>query len=164
MNTSGAKSPYTNLSRRDRVALSLEHEGNKRLRNLSTVLYRLTGGRFAPHDRDVILLTTRGRKSGREHTVLLQSFPDGDDMILVAANSGRSSHPDWFYNLKAEPAARVEIEDRTLMVRAGQVPEDEAEALWPGILRHAPTYARYRRATDRAIPLVRLVPIGSDEG
>jgi deazaflavin-dependent oxidoreductase (nitroreductase family) len=97
------------------MVLFLEHEGNKRLRSLVAVLYRLTGGRFTPRNRDVLLLTTRGRKSGREHTVLLQSFRDGaKNMVAVAANSSRSSHPDWFHNLKATPTARVEIMDRSL--------------------------------------------------
>lgn len=164
MNPSGTKPPSANLSRKDRALLLLEREGNRRLRSLGTVLYRLTGGRFAPRDRDVILLTTRGRKSGREHTVLLQVFRDGDGMILVAANSGRASHPDWFLNLKANPTARVEIKDRALLVRAEALSDEEAAAFWPVILRRAPSYSRYRRSTDRAIPLVRLVTIGSGEG
>jgi deazaflavin-dependent oxidoreductase (nitroreductase family) len=114
-----------------------------------------------------VLLTTRGRKSGREHTVLLQSFPDGpegENLILVAANSGKPIQPDWFHNLKADPTARIEIAGRTLRVRAEQLPADEAAALWPRILRHAPTYVLYRKATDRVIPLVRLVPTGQCEG
>lgn len=164
MKASETKPPSTNLSRKDKLLLLLEREGNRRLRSLGTVLYRLTGGRFAPRDRDVLLLTTRGRKSGREHTVLLQSFPDGENMVVVAANSGRPSHPDWFLNLEAAPTARVEIKDRTLRVRAEQLSAEEVAALWPRILRRGPTYARYRKATGRAIPLVRLVPIGSDEG
>src|SRR5215211_1177023 len=164
METAGTRSPSANLSRRDRVALFLEYEGNKRLRKLGTVLYRLTGGRFAPRERDVVLLTTRGRKSGREHTVLLQSFQDGANMVIVAANSGRSFHPDWFHNLMATPTAQVEIMDRTLRVRAEELSAEEAEAFWPRILRRAPSYARYRKATGRTIPLVRLVPLGSDEG
>jgi deazaflavin-dependent oxidoreductase (nitroreductase family) len=164
MKTSDTKSPSANLSRKDRMLFFLEREGNKRLRSLGTVLYRLTDGRFTPRDRDVILLTTRGRKSGREHTVLLQSFRDGASMVIVAANSGRSSHPDWFHNLKATSTARVEIMDRALRVRAEELSAGEAGAFWPLILQRAPAYARYRKATDRAIPLVRLVPIGSDEG
>jgi hypothetical protein len=48
MKTSDTMSPSADLSRKDRVALFLEYEGNKRLRSLGTVLYRLTGGRFAP--------------------------------------------------------------------------------------------------------------------
>ena len=164
MNTSGTKPSSTSLSRIDRMLLSLERGGNRRLRSLGTTLYRLTGGRIAPRNRDVLLLTTRGRRTGREHTVLLQSFSDGEDMILVAANSGRSSHPDWFRNLKASPTARVEIMDRTLRVRAEELPEEEAAAFWPRILRRAPSYARYQKAAGRAIPLVRLVSIGPGEG
>ncbi|QIN84715.1 nitroreductase family deazaflavin-dependent oxidoreductase [Rubrobacter tropicus] len=163
--TSDTKAPSTNLSRKDRALLLLEREGNRRLRSLGTVLYRLTGGRFTPRDRDVLLLTTRGRKSGREHTVLLQSFPDGENnMVVVATNSGRSSHPDWYHNLKADPTARVEIMDRTLRVRAEDLPDEEAAAFWPRILRRAPSYTRYREAARRDIPLVRLVTLGRIEG
>jgi hypothetical protein len=92
MKAADTRSLSTSLSRKDRVALSLEHEGNKKLRSLGTVLYRLTGGRIAPRDRDVILLTTHGRTSGREHTVLLRSFRESENMVVVAANSGRSSN------------------------------------------------------------------------
>ena len=76
----------------------------------------------------------------------------------MAANSGRSSHPDWFYNLKATPTAQVQVMDRILQVHAEELPADEATAFWPSILRVAPTYARYLQATSRTIPLVRLVP------
>lgn len=153
------KPSSANLSRKDRMLLSLEREGNKRLRSIGTGLYRLTGGRITPRDRDVLLLTTRGRRPGREHTVLLQSFRDGGDMVVVAANSGRSSRPDWFHNLEADPTARVEILDRTLRVRAERLSSEEAAAFWPRILRHAPSYARYRKAAGRPIPLLRLVPL-----
>lgn len=158
------KEPANGLSRKDRALLLLEQEGNKRFRSLGTVLYRLTNGRSMPRNRDVLLLTTRGRTSGREHTVILQSFPDGENMVLVAANSGRTSHPDWFHNLKATPTARVEIKDQTLRVRAERLPEDEAADFWALILQRAPSYARYRKATRRTIPLVRLVPIGRATG
>lgn len=84
MQTPDTKFPSTDLSRKDRMARFLEHEANKRLRSLFTGLYRLTDGRFTPRDRDVILLTTRGRKSGRGRTVILQSFPDGENMVVVA--------------------------------------------------------------------------------
>jgi deazaflavin-dependent oxidoreductase (nitroreductase family) len=163
MRTSQAKGFQTGLSAIDRLRMWLEREGNKRLRSLGTALYRLTRGRITPRHRHVVLLTTRGRKSGREHTVLLQAFPDGpagESLVLVAANSGKPTQPDWFHNLQADPTARVEIMGRTVPMRAAQVSGDEAAALWPRILRHAPTYVLYRKATDRVIPLVRLVPVG----
>jgi deazaflavin-dependent oxidoreductase (nitroreductase family) len=164
MRTSHAISSEKSLAFVDRLRLLLEREGNKRLRSFGTALYRLTGGRITPRHRHVVLLTTRGRKSGREHTVLLQSFPEGENMVLVAANSGKPTQPDWFHNLKADPTARVEIMGCTIRVRAEELPVDEAAALWPRILRHAPTYVLYRKATDRVIPLVRLVPVGQREG
>ncbi len=49
--------------------------------------------------------------------------------------------------------------DRTLQVRAEELSTDEASAFWPRVLRVAPSYARYQKATSRPIPLVRLVPI-----
>jgi deazaflavin-dependent oxidoreductase (nitroreductase family) len=110
---------------------------------------------------DALLLTTRGRRSGRERTVVLQYFRDGDSMVLAAANDGGASHPGWYHNLRSEPAARVEVMGRALAVRAVVLPPDEAAAFWPRILARDPTYERYRRATDRSIPVVRLVPLGA---
>jgi deazaflavin-dependent oxidoreductase (nitroreductase family) len=123
-------------------------------------LYRLTGGRIArPRKVDVLILTTRGRRTGKTRTVLLQFFRDGANLVIVAANSGRSSHPGWFYNLKATPTVRVQVMDRILQVRAEELSSDEAIAFWPRILRVAPSYERYQQATNRTIPLVRLVPV-----
>jgi deazaflavin-dependent oxidoreductase (nitroreductase family) len=157
---SGGKASHTELSIKDRLVLFLEREGNRRLRSLGTWLYRVTGGRFTPRERHVVLLTTRGRKSGKRHTVLLQSFQQGKSMVLVAANSGQSFPPDWFLNLKATPEALIQVGDRVLRMRAEEVPAAEASALWPRILRRSPSYSRYRKATDRSLTLVRLVPAG----
>ena len=152
---------YRNLSLKDKVALYLNYEGDKRLGGLFIVLYRLTGGRITRLWKvDVLILTTRGRKTGKTRTVLLQFFRDGEDMVIVAANSGRaSSHPGWFYNLKATPTVRVQVMDRTFQVHAEEMSNDEAIAFWPCVLRIAPTYERYQKATKRSIPLVRLVPV-----
>ncbi len=157
----GGKMSTGSLSLMDKVDLYLEHEGNKRIRGLGVGLYRLTGGRIARFTKaEVLILMTRGRRSGKARTVLLQFFRDGANLVIVAANSGRSSHPDWFYNLKATPTARVQVMDRILQVRAEELPADETTAFWPYILRVAPAYARYQKATSRTIPLVRLVPVG----
>ena len=88
----------------------------------------------------------------------MRKFVAGRD---VAANSGRSSHPDWFLNLEATPTALVEIMNRTLRVRAEELSDEEAVAFWPCVLRILPDYARYPRRTSRRIPLVRLVPAGA---
>lgn len=155
-----SKTSQRRLSLLDKFDLSLEYELNKRIRSLGVGLYRLTGGRITRFaNTGVLLLTTRGRRSGKSRTVLLQFFRDGENLVIVATNSGRSSNPDWFYNLKATPAAQVQVMDRTLQVRAEELSTDEASAFWPHILRVAPANARYQKATSRPIPLVRLVPV-----
>ena len=80
-------------------------------------------------------------------------------MVIVAANSGRASHPGWFYNLKATPTVQVQVMDRTFQVHFEELSSDEAIAFWPCVLSIAPTYERYQRAINRVIPLVRLVPV-----
>jgi len=146
-------------SLKEKVVLSLNYELDKRLGGLGVGLYRLTGGRIA-RKVDVLILTTSGRRSGKTRTVLLQFFRDGANLVIVAANSGRSSHPGWFYNLKATPTVRVQVMDHILQVRAEELSAEETTAFWPRILHVAPTYARYQQATSRPIPLVRLVPVG----
>ena len=154
------KTSSGNLSLKDKVALYLNYELDKRLGSPFVGLYRLTGGRITRLWKvDVLILTTRGRKTGKIRTVLLQFFRDGENMIIVAANSGRPSHPGWFYNLKATPTVRVQVMDRILQVRAEELSVDETIVFWPRVLLVAPTYARYQRATNRSIPLVRLVPV-----
>lgn len=149
------------LSRKERVALAIHRGLDRYLSPLGVWVFRRTRGAIArPWKVDALLLITCGRRSGRDRTVVLQYFRDGDAMVLAAANDGGASNPGWYHNLMSEPAARVEIMGRSLAVRAEELPPDEAAAFWPRILARAPSYERYRRATTRAIPLVRLVPAG----
>ncbi len=92
---------------------------------------------------------------------MLQYFRDGDDMILAAANDGGASHPGWYFNLTADPAARVEVMGRTFAVRAEELPHDESAGWWQRILRRAPGYERYARAMCRTVPIMRLVPVST---
>lgn len=159
MRPSVTRSPSAHLSLKDRTLRLLEIEGNRRLRRLGTFVYRLTRGRVAPSTRDVLLLTTRGRRSGRDHTILIQGFRDGANLVVAGANGGRSEDPDWFLNLEASPSATVELKGRTFTARAEQLSPEERATFWPRILKRAPSYERYLRTANRIIPLVRLVPL-----
>jgi deazaflavin-dependent oxidoreductase (nitroreductase family) len=151
------------LSRGERIRTRLEHEVDTRSARLGARLLRLTKGRIARlWRRQVLVLTTRGRRSGKDRTVPLQYFPDGDALIVVAANSGLPSPPGWYFNLTVDPWAKVEVGGRILAVRAQELSADEAAAFWPQILRAAPDYARYLRRTSRPIPLFRLMPATPD--
>ncbi len=149
------------LSRRERLGLSLHRELDRRLSPLGVAVFRRTKGAVAkPWKVDALLLTTRGRRTGRERTVVLQWFRDGEAMIVVAANDGGSADPAWYLNLVAEPRARVEVEGRRTEVRAEVLSAAASAAWWPRILERSPDYERYRRATERPFPVVRLAPFG----
>ncbi len=75
---------------------------------------------------DALLLTTTGRRSGRERTVVLQFFPDGNAIMLAAANDGGQAAPAWYLNLKANPSAHVEVRGRKIAVLAEELAADEA--------------------------------------
>jgi deazaflavin-dependent oxidoreductase (nitroreductase family) len=147
------------LSRNEKVVLLLERGLDRWLSPFGVWVFRRTKGGIArPWHVDALLLTTRGRRSGRERTVVLRYFPDGDAMILAAANDGGATHPGWYHNLTAEATARVEVRGQTINVRAEELPSEEAAAWWQRIVRIQPNYDRFARATNRTIPIIRLTP------
>jgi deazaflavin-dependent oxidoreductase (nitroreductase family) len=153
----GSVAEHGSLARRERVALSLHRGLDRWLSPIGVWIMRRTQGGVARRwDVDALLLTTLGRRSGRDRTVVLQYFRDGDDLIVVAANDGGSSYPGWYHNLVSTPGARVEVEGLSIPVRAEELHGQEAEAWWMRILEVAPDYARYRRATTRPFPIMRL--------
>jgi deazaflavin-dependent oxidoreductase (nitroreductase family) len=128
-------------------------------------LLRRTRGRIVRlWRRRALVLTTTGRRSGLPRTVIVQYFPAGRDMVVVAANSGMPTHPAWYVNLTERPEARVEVDGRTMAVRAEELSADEAAAWWPRVLTTAPDYERFRTRTGRRLPLLRLVPQEQGEG
>lgn len=130
---------------------------------LGAWLLRRTRGRITRlWRRRALVLTTHGRRSGLPRTVVVQYFPDGRDLIVVAANSGMPTHPAWYLNLIDDPRATVEMEGRPMAVRAVPMTSDEAAAWWPHVLESAPDYARYPRRTERPLPLMRLVPVADE--
>jgi F420H(2)-dependent quinone reductase len=155
--------PARGLSRKEHVGLFLHRGLDRWLSPLGAWVYRRTKGEITrPWKVDALLLTTRGRRSGRERTVVLQFFPDDRAMIVAAANDGGASDPGWYFNLAADPVGRVEVMGRTIPVRATELPPDEAAEWWGRILRRDPSYERYARATSRSIPILRLVPAGGE--
>jgi len=150
---------HLGLSRKERVGLFMHRELDKRLSPLGVWVMRRTKGWMGRRlNVDALVLTTVGRRSGRRRTVVLQFFPDGESLIVAAANDGGATHPAWYLNLKSVPEAQVEILGRTVDVRAEELPRDEATAWWGRIVARSPDYERYARATSRTIPVIRLVP------
>jgi deazaflavin-dependent oxidoreductase (nitroreductase family) len=121
-------------------------------------LYRLTRGRLGAKigTLPVALLTTTGRKSGKERTVPLGSFEDQGDVLVVASFGGSPEHPAWYNNLVANPKVTVQVGERAHPGRAEVVTGPERERLWKKIVDLAPTFAEYQKKTTREIPIVRI--------
>jgi F420H(2)-dependent quinone reductase len=130
----------------------------KALSRLHLWLYRLSGGKLlhTMMGQPVVLLTTKGRRSGQSWTVPLLGFKDNDDYILVASNGGRNFHPAWYLNLQAAPEGVIEVAGKQQIARAEDTTGVERERLWAMIVSKAPVYKKYARRTKRVIPVVRL--------
>jgi deazaflavin-dependent oxidoreductase (nitroreductase family) len=127
---------------------------------IHTTAYRLTGGRIGRRlvGNDMLLLTTRGIKTGSPHTVPLLYLRDDDDLIVIASWGGRRYHPHWYANLVADPGGAVQVSGKRWKVNADPMEEDERRQWWPRIVKAYHGYADYQARTDRPIPVVRLRP------
>ena len=124
-------------------------------------LYRLTRGRLLGKigGLGVLLLTTRGRRTGKVRTIPLLYVDDAGDYVLIASNGGAELHPAWYLNLQAQPDATVEIDGRKVPVRASDVIDPgDRERLWKRANEGYSGYDGYATKTDRTIPVVRLHP------
>lgn len=105
----------------------------------------------------VLLLSTKGRKSGDMRRCALIYGNDGDDFVIVASRGGDPNHPLWYLNLVADPVVTVQIKAEIFPALAAEVTDAaEYERLWQLMLTHWPSYAEYQEKTSRRIPLVRL--------
>jgi len=111
-------------------------------------------------DLPVIIVTNRGRNTGAVRKTPLMRVADGDNYVLVASQGGAPQHPQWYYNLKADPS--VEIRDKTdvypMRVREVTDPE-ERERLWKIAVQAFPNYQEYQKKTDRLIPVFLAEPV-----
>ncbi|MGF1470186.1 MAG: nitroreductase family deazaflavin-dependent oxidoreductase [Rubrobacteraceae bacterium] len=131
-----------------------------------TFVYRTTRGRVAGRMQGspVLLLATRGRKTGKERTVPLLYLPDGPNMVIVASKGGAAKHPAWWLNLRANPEAEAQVGGRRLRVVAEETGGQDRRRLWAKLVAMYPGYADYQRRTEREIPVVRLRPAERDGG
>jgi deazaflavin-dependent oxidoreductase (nitroreductase family) len=123
-----------------------------------TWLYEKSGGRLGGRmaGRDMLLLTTTGRRSGEQRTLPLAYFADGDDPVVVASNGGMPTHPAWFLNLRARPRVRVRAGQEVFDADAHVADAGERARLWPGLVAYNPPWGKYAESAEREIPVVIL--------
>jgi deazaflavin-dependent oxidoreductase (nitroreductase family) len=122
-------------------------------------LYERTGGREGNTLRDtglpVIIVTTRGAKSGAVRKMALMRVEHEGEYALVGSMGGAPKHPVWYHNLVADPT-NVTVQDgpEPFAVTVREVDGDERVAWWERAVAAFPTYADYQARTDRKIPVL----------
>ena len=122
-------------------------------------VYRETDGAEGHDWRDgtsILLLTTKGRRSGVSRTApLIYGEADGS-YVVVASKGGRPTHPAWYLNLDHDPDVEVQVRGDVFQARARTTSGEERERLWALMVEEFPDYAVYQTRTDRQIPVVVL--------
>ncbi len=116
------------------------------------------GGMFA--GAPMLLLTTTGAKSGRTHVGPLVYTVDDGRMVVMGSKGGASTHPDWYYNVRANPEVTVEIGTDSFPVRATVTEGAERQRLFDQMAAQMPGFAEYQRNTTRQIPVIVLTRVG----
>jgi proline iminopeptidase len=104
----------------------------------------------------ILLLTTTGRKTGKQSTTPLIYGLDGENPVIVASKGGAPEHPGWYQNLSKTPEVEVQIMGERFHARARDAEGDERERLWQRMNEIWPPYDEYQTKTDRVIPVVVL--------
>ncbi|MGW3604312.1 nitroreductase family deazaflavin-dependent oxidoreductase [Micromonospora sp. NPDC005161] len=103
-----------------------------------------------------LLLTTRGRHSGKRRRTALIYGRDGDDHLVVGSQGGAPKHPAWVLNLLAESQVEVQVGPETFTARARIATPEEKPRMWATMTAIWPAYDDYQARTDREIPVVVL--------
>lgn len=106
----------------------------------------------------LLLLTTRGARSGKQHTTPLVYTKDGENYVVIASKAGLETHPAWYYNLVAHPEATLEVETRRFPVRARLTEGQERQRLFEQQAALMPQFHDYARKTTRELPVFLLEP------
>lgn len=108
-------------------------------------------------ERNLMLLTSTGAKSGQKRTVPL-AFHRVDGRLVVAASmAGADRNPPWFHNIKANPDVSVEMEGETFDATAVITSGEDRDRLFAGVVAHQAVFGSYQRRTKRVIPVVELI-------
>jgi deazaflavin-dependent oxidoreductase (nitroreductase family) len=108
------------------------------------------------NDTTILLLFTKGRKSGEERVNALIFQPDGDDYLIVASKGGTDAPPGWYLNLVADPEVEVQVKGDRFKGHARTATDKEKPRMWKEMTEAWPDYDDYQKKTDRQIPVVVL--------
>jgi deazaflavin-dependent oxidoreductase (nitroreductase family) len=106
--------------------------------------------------RDLVILTTKGAKSGEVHESPVVFSRDGNKYVIIASKGGAPTNPSWYHNLKAHPEITVEIGGEKFKARATEAGDSDYERLYQNHAAKMPAFNEYRTRTTRHIPVMVL--------
>jgi deazaflavin-dependent oxidoreductase (nitroreductase family) len=112
---------------------------------------QVTSGPMA--GRPLMVLTSRGAKSGDERQAIVTYTRDGGRYVIAASKGGAPTNPAWYHNLVANPEAKVEAGGETFRVRATEMTGAERQRLWDQHAAERPEFRDYPTKTKRVIPI-----------
>ena len=123
--------------------------------------FRANGGKVGGmfEGKTLLLLHTKGAKSGQERINPVAYVRDGDSFVVIASKGGAPTNPDWYYNLVASPDLTVEVGTEKVQVHAKVAEEPERTRLYNKMVETMPGFDDYRRKTARKIPVIVLLPV-----
>ena len=111
-------------------------------------------------DFPVMIVTNLGRKSGAIRKTPLITVKDGDRYVLIASQGGSPKHPNWYYNLLANPTVKIQDGSTTYDMKVIEIIDPkERKRLWNIAVKTYPHYQDYQNRTKRMIPIFLAVPI-----
>jgi deazaflavin-dependent oxidoreductase (nitroreductase family) len=121
---------------------------------------RIKRSRLLAAGQPVLVLTTTGRRSGEPRRTMVAYLRHGDAYATGALNLGSPRDPAWALNLKADPAARIQVNGTEMEVRARQATGEEAERLWSAFVKRVPAVGRSKQLAeaDREVPMFVFEP------
>lgn len=104
----------------------------------------------------VVLLTTKGAKSGATRVNPLVALVEGETVYVFASKGGAPTNPDWYYNLIAQPEVHLEIGTESYVAVASEVTGAERDEIYERQVAVQPGFGTYRDQTTRVIPVIAL--------
>ena len=123
--------------------------------------FRANGGKVGGffEGASLLILHTKGAKTGRPQTVVLNHLPDGDRFVVFGTKGGAPMDPDWVRNVLADPSPTVETGTETIAVRAAEITGPERDELYARQVELRPVFEEYPKKTSRTIPVIGLEPV-----
>jgi deazaflavin-dependent oxidoreductase (nitroreductase family) len=127
---------------------------------VSTFLIHISRGKVGSRlgKQTILLMHTTGRKTGKNYITPIAYFTTGSSFYVIASNWGQPHNAAWYYNLQTQPETVIEVNGRTIPVRAREAQTQEYDSLWANAVSHHPDYNQYKAQTSRHIPIIVFDP------